>query len=337
MQIGADLVEPDFFQTVGDVGQLRLQLLHIGALHRREWHWQRVIAAAEHRRLGHPFDVHVELSGDQVAGLELGAIAVLDQVTDEGTILLLGRLAGSTGFFHQVQEGIAHLARIQQGIHPDKEILALLIEVQTGFKHLADRHAAQLDRRPDGQPAHGLVIAHAHDHRRFGAARHGHLGVVMQLETCAFRCRIGHGLGDLLGRHRHSGFRRLAKGHATSHDGGQRFGVDLDPIRSDRYINPGSIPETGTWRHVGVVGLVDENLHPDALAILGQRIGRDTPHLHAPVEHGGTDAERSQRVGHQVVALALAVARDGRRLLQADKLGLLGIGIVARIGPDIGA
>ena len=320
VHVAADLIERDLVDLGDDARDLILDLVGAAARGRHHPH-AGVRRHRERRRVLLDPERDEVRAGEQISRAQLRAQPERDQALQH----LRHRAAELLALLLEHLVRVAEPLRVHRRVDVREERALVRIEAEADAVDAADDDAVEVDRRAEAEAAHGAIEAHRQDQRLRIGRRHRGALVVVELEPRV----LGRGLA-----------RRVriaaAKRDAAGDDGRERLGGDVEAARVDRDIEAARVPEHRVLGDLLVVGLVDEDLDVDGLAVLRELELGDLADLLAPQVHRRARSERARVGGADPELRAVLVVGDARWLLEPDE-AVRGVVLEPDIDADVRA
>ena len=306
-QVRTDLLEADARDAFEDFRHLRLQVAAAAGEGGNQGRGQRRVECGL-GRLGLELERDIRLAGDQVAALELGTQAAVDQVFEEHRI----GLGGATQWREEIAPRIAETGREDLGHHLHWKAARAFVVLHRHRAHRADLGAQHLHTCAGCKATHSRRKHHAN--ALGNAIGHGERGLAVVEQHKA----LAGGRRRRLG-----GAWRGGKGDPARHQRRDRLGVDVQAGRTHADVDAARIPEAGLRRHQRFIRRFDQHLHIQPVALRVERVAHHPADAGAPVVHRRAHLERAQVGGVQhEPAPGLTAQHEGRHL-QACEMGFV--------------
>ena len=233
----------------------------------------------------------VELPGDQAAGGELGAQATFHQTLQGEVGVQVGGIADNADTF-----------RLHFDQDRDLELGLVGIELELDIEDAADANAPQFHRGPDGKAAHRTPEIHQVTFALEVDPLMGLLATGVEGEEVTRRCRLPVRLQGVWG----------VEGDPSDQHRQHGLGIDLEPVGTQREVDPARVPEAGVGVDQGLVGGRDEDPHVDPAAAVVQFVADHLTHGDVAVIDRGPGVEGPQgRRAQGEAATALGGGHQG--------------------------
>ena len=206
---------------------------------------------------------HESLAGEQARRTQLRPQPVVDEPAHP-------RVGRQRELVESAAQALAQAVGIDAHIDRRRELEGHRVVVEADAGHLAERQAAEFDRRPNGQPAHGLM----EDERVLLGltVRPLHRVAVAPVEEEVVPGWRGSVIGlGLVGPG--------LEGDAPEQQRHQRLGLDLDAGGIHRGANPARLPESRARRDEAIERRAHEHANRDMAPVRLEIRGGDLPDL----------------------------------------------------------